>query len=278
MAGDWIKMRTDLWTDPRVVKIASTLRKTQLAHQASAAVKAAVVGGLYRLWSIADTHTTNGKLTGYDVQALDEDIGIEGFSEAVTSVGWLKLADGQLLVPRFKEHSGHSAKRRAQETVRKQVDRSRPCPPSVRKMSASHADKMRTREEKRREEKNKKNPPTPQEEKPGEEDRITASDRQVHKGDFETFWVAIPVRHRQSKVACREEFIRARRRGADPELLAARVREYYESHQGRGEFANQPKSWLAGGKYDDPPESWKSSDIKAAKARNERLIVGEAQS
>jgi hypothetical protein len=134
MAGDWIKMRADLFTHPKVVRIASALKADKLR----------TVGGLMSAWCLFDAHSVDGKLEGYTVETLDAHLGWEGFAAQMVAVQWL-VADGQSLeLPRFDAHNGQSAKRRAQDADRKQA---------VRKTSASDADKMRTREEKRREEK-----------------------------------------------------------------------------------------------------------------------------
>jgi hypothetical protein len=140
MAGDWIKMRSDLHTHPKVVRIASALRADRLR----------VVGGLHAVWCLFDVHSEDGILDGYTTEALDDLIGFAGFSDALVSVGWLESAEDHLVIPRFDEHNGQSAKRRAQETQRKREARS---------VSAYDADKLRTREEKRREEIEKKEEP-----------------------------------------------------------------------------------------------------------------------
>lgn len=132
MAGDWIKMRVDLATCPKVVRIASALRADRLR----------VVGGLHAVWCLFDVHSEDGKQDGYTLEALDELIGFPGFAAAMVSVGWIEDCGEFLAVPRFDEHNGQSAKRRAMESERKR---------EVRKTSASDADKKRTREEKRRE-------------------------------------------------------------------------------------------------------------------------------
>lgn len=134
MAGDWIKMRADLFTHPKVVRIASALKADKLR----------TVGGLMSAWCLFDAHSVDGKLEGYTIEALDAHLGWEGFAAQMIAVQWL-MADSQgLELPRFDAHNGQSAKRRAQDADRKQA---------VRKVSAPEADKMRTREEKRREEK-----------------------------------------------------------------------------------------------------------------------------
>ena len=133
MAGDWIKMRTDLFTHPKVVRISSALKADTLR----------TVGGLMSAWCLFDAHSADGRLEGYTLEYLDAHLRWEGFSEAMASVGWLEADEFGLVLPRFDTHNGQSAKRRAQDSDRKR---------EVRKMSASEADKTRTREEKRREE------------------------------------------------------------------------------------------------------------------------------
>jgi len=132
MAGDWIKMRVDLATSPKVVRMASALCADRLR----------VIGGLHAVWCLFDVHSTDGQLDGYTLEALDEMIGFSGFGAAMSLVGWLEDGGDFLCTPRFDEHNGQSAKRRATETERKR---------EARKMSAPDADKKRSREEKRRE-------------------------------------------------------------------------------------------------------------------------------
>jgi len=133
MAGDWIKMRTDLFTHPKVVRISSALKADRLR----------TVGGLMSVWCLFDAHSVDGQLEGYSCETLDEMVGWSGFSAAMKSVGWLDETAEGLVLPDFEAHNGQSAKRRAQDADRKREGR----------LSASDADKKRTREEKRREEK-----------------------------------------------------------------------------------------------------------------------------
>lgn len=134
MAGDWIKMRTDLLTSPKVVRMASALKADRFR----------IAGGLLSVWSLFDVHSTDGMLSGYTLETVDDLAAWPGFSAAMVAVEWM-IQDGEsLVIPRFEAHNGASAKRRAQDSDRKR---------EVRKMSASDADKTRTREEKRREEK-----------------------------------------------------------------------------------------------------------------------------
>ena len=135
MAGDWIKMRSDLLTHPKIVRMMSALK----------ADKFRVIGGLHAVWCLFDMHSEDGQLDGYTPEVLDSYLGWVGFSDAMISIDWLEKGEGEsLIAPRFEEHNGQSAKRRAQESSRKK---------EARKTSADDADKKRTREEKRREEK-----------------------------------------------------------------------------------------------------------------------------
>ena len=136
MAGDWIKMRSDLFTHPKVVRIASAVKTDTLR----------TVGGLMSVWCLFDAHSTDGILDGYTPETLDDHLRCPGFAAAMTSVNWLKIIkdeDGEsLALPRFGTHNGQSAKRRAQDADRKREGR---------KTSASEADTSQTRVDKNKE-------------------------------------------------------------------------------------------------------------------------------
>lgn len=138
MAGDWIKMRADLHTHPKVVRIASALNADRLR----------VVGGLHAVWSLFDAHSEDGDIDGYTVEAIDDLIGWPGFAAAMESVHWLERGENSVSLPGFSEHNGKTAKRRAMESERKRSARAEEKSGQV---SAFDADKVRTREEKRRE-------------------------------------------------------------------------------------------------------------------------------
>ena len=151
MAIDWIKMRVDLQSHPKVVRILSAMRPHDVHNKTD---KFRVIGGLHAVWSDFDAHCEDGILNGYTPETLDHVIGWDGFSGAMISVGWLIENSGvSLAMPEFSEHNGQSAKRRAEDQKRKRDSRS--SMESVRNLSANDADKKWTREEKRREEKNK---------------------------------------------------------------------------------------------------------------------------
>lgn len=116
----WIKMRVNLWDDPRVSALVD----------ATGSSEATVIGGLYWLWTVADGHTTDGFLPDMPLRQLDRRAGVPGLGQALVDIEWLEVLPDGLQIVRFSEHNGASAKRRVME--------------SKRKMSARDADKMRT--------------------------------------------------------------------------------------------------------------------------------------
>ncbi len=144
MAGDWIKMRGNLWDDPRVARLCDI----------TDCGEAAVIGGLYWLWSTADQHTEDGVMPGLTLRAIDRKTGVPGLADALIEIGWITDHVGGVYIVNFEEHNGASAKRRSLDAQRKA---------NVRSVSASNADNVQTmdgqnapscgaREEKRREE------------------------------------------------------------------------------------------------------------------------------
>lgn len=143
MAGDWIKMRGNLWDDPRVAKLCDITDQGE----------AAIIGGLYWLWSTADQHTEDGVMPGLTLRAIDRKTGVPGLADALIEIGWIADHPGGVCIINFEEHNGASAKRRSLDAQRKA---------NVRSVSASNADNVQTnvgqdapscgaREEKRRE-------------------------------------------------------------------------------------------------------------------------------
>ncbi|CAE6713286.1 hypothetical protein R75461_01161 [Paraburkholderia nemoris] len=110
----WIKMRDELQTHPKVVRILSATKSDKFR----------VVGGLHAVWCIFDQHSIDGVLVGYTPETLDHIIGWKGFADAMISVGWLTHDGSETLVlPEFEEHNGQSGKRRAEDQKRKKGER-----------------------------------------------------------------------------------------------------------------------------------------------------------
>jgi hypothetical protein len=140
MAGDWIKMKTDLANEPEVIGI-STILAIEIDL---------VVGKLHRAWSWANKHTTNGNAPIVTRAWLDEYVRVTGFAEAMISVGWLRSTDNSISFPKFDVHNSKGSKRRALASFRQALHRSR-----------KSVTKVTSREEKRREEKSIEIPPLP---------------------------------------------------------------------------------------------------------------------
>ncbi|WP_250481875.1 hypothetical protein [Caballeronia sp. NCTM5] len=103
MAGDWIKMRSNLWDDPRVARLCDL----------TDANEATVIGGLYWLWSTADQHSEDGCMPGLTPRSIDRKTGIRGFAAALIEIDWLEDDPQGVVLKRFEEHNGASAKKRA---------------------------------------------------------------------------------------------------------------------------------------------------------------------
>lgn len=103
MAGDWIKMRGNLWDDPRVSKLVDITGSTE----------AAVIGALYWLWATADQHTEDGYLPGLSLRQIDRKTGVAGIAAALVNIGWIREEPEGIAIVKFDEHNGTSAKKRA---------------------------------------------------------------------------------------------------------------------------------------------------------------------
>lgn len=109
MAGDWIKLRCDLATDPAVIGIAAATDCVDEDH---------VVGKLARLWAWADQQTADGICAGVTPAWINRFLGVAGFAEAMVQAGWLNIQADGIGFPGFDRHNSASAKRRARTAQR----------------------------------------------------------------------------------------------------------------------------------------------------------------
>jgi hypothetical protein len=120
MAGDWIKMRTDLYRDPRVCLIADELMQddgdlARLVSQITQrnmsvtrnVMRNAVVGSLLSVWGV---FRHRGKpveddllVKGITLAVLDDVSDLPGLGAAMASVGWAKETDEGVVFPCFFE-------------------------------------------------------------------------------------------------------------------------------------------------------------------------------
>ncbi|GEM_PF-1369968 len=108
MAGDWIKMRSNLWDDPRVARLVDLTDSSE----------AAVIGGLYWLWATADQHTADGFMPGLSCRQIDRKTGVQGLGQALADIGWIEADSDGVSIVNFEDHNGASAKKRAQTAKR----------------------------------------------------------------------------------------------------------------------------------------------------------------
>lgn len=113
MAGDWIKIRADLYEDQDVLHMSDILGTDD----------ATTVGLLVRFWSWADKQTIDGTGIKLTERRIDSLVSRPGFSAAMRQVGWLEGEDGNLQLPNFERHNGSSAKARALEAEAKRLRR-----------------------------------------------------------------------------------------------------------------------------------------------------------
>lgn len=192
MAGDWIKWVKGLVDRREVVVIAQALSMDRRM----------VAGCLMQLWEWADDNVdfsvhVVSEICPQSVRGLsetcpetvheesafchlpflepsfvDELLCVDGFADAMIKAGWLHHSDAGLTFPNAERHNGKSAKKRAIDNIRKQMDREKSSETSRTKTGRASdksrtrrgqkTDKPRTREEKRREEnKKEENPPPP---------------------------------------------------------------------------------------------------------------------
>ena len=120
MAGDWIKMRTDLYRDPKVCLMADLLldvegelgRYVNQNRQRDMTVtrnvtRNATVGALVTVWGIC---RIRGKridndllISGASISIIDDIADLPGFGTAMKQVGWVVETKRGLIFPRFFE-------------------------------------------------------------------------------------------------------------------------------------------------------------------------------
>ena len=127
MAGDWIKMRVNLTSDPAVIGIASRLDISE--HE--------VVGLLHTLWGWADQHTDDGNARGVTASWVDRHLGVPGFADALGEQEWLLIDDEGIHFPNFERHNGSPAKKRAQGAARQKKHRAQAESPEPRRPKTS---------------------------------------------------------------------------------------------------------------------------------------------
>ena len=109
--SSWIKMNTSLRDNSKVDSMACELDTTE----------AEILGALFILWSVADSQTEDGHLSGMSIKMIDRKTGVNGFGNALALSGWLVEDSSGVTLPNFGEHNGATAKKRS-STAKRQAD------------------------------------------------------------------------------------------------------------------------------------------------------------
>lgn len=173
MAADWIKMRTDLYRDPKVLVIADALMRIDgdLARYVNqnlqrnmsvtrCVMRNAVVGALVSVWGVM---RHRGKRAGDDLlalrvtlQVLDDIADLPGFGEAMEESGWVSQTDSGLVFPNFFQDHNSDPEERKRQLASDRQKRYR-----ERHTGVTNNVTVTPRVEKSREEKSKKKTPLP---------------------------------------------------------------------------------------------------------------------
>ena len=146
--AEFVIVRTDLHESPEVLSIAATCGIPPLY----------VVGCLHRVWGWARRQADGDGVVGTPPTTLDGLTGVQGFADAMRSVGWLDTTDHQIAFPDPEKWISREAIKKAQASERQRRKRGRDneipaCHAPVTQVSRTERDNSVTREDrdKRRE-------------------------------------------------------------------------------------------------------------------------------
>lgn len=272
MAGDWIKMRTDLYRDPKVCLIADALLSPsgELAAYVSQicrrdmsvtrnVMRNVTVGALVALWGVT---RHRGKRDGDDLvlrnatlSVCDDIADLPGLGSALSRVGWARETDDGVVFPRFFEEfntdpTSDSKAKNAERQKRYREKRN-----ALRNVTVTSESDVREEREKR-----ERNTP------------------KVPKGtgqEFEQFWKA--VHRREGRGVAERAFCKAVEKVAargmtKPEAanwLTERMVAFASSPQAADDVKGKlhPATWLNQGRYDDDDAVWGLNGSEAKRSR-----------
>jgi hypothetical protein len=237
MAGDWIKMRNDLRSDPAVFKLAALTGLDRFA----------VVGRLAEFWGWVDKHAVDGFVDGGTSQAIDDVVVYDGFSEALVQVHWLVITESGIEIPKHELHNSDSAKERSLKNERQARWRAKKAlETSSNPVDEKASTRASTREEKRRED--------------IDTGRRSQKQDQSFSPGFTRFWEVWPKSERKdAQGKCHESWVKGK---AEPhtERIIAHVERLKASTgwtKQNGEFIPAPLVYLN-------QRKWEGADLAEA--------------
>lgn len=272
MQADWIKMRTDLYRDPKVIGMADHLMQNdgllarhinQFCQRHMAVTRnvtrCAVVGGLVAVWGVL---RHRGTRVGDDLlvpncsdAVLDDIADVPGFGEAMCSVGWaVETEDGVILPKFFGDLNAEPIKSSGAERQKRYRDRLRNG--DVTRDGNGDVTRPVTVTGEKRERREESNTPLPPVGGSVERPARAAKTRAEHP-HFAAFWAAYP--RKEAKANAVKAFASL---NPDAELLALLI-EAIERQRRRGGCLEDrttadgrstiphPASWLNGRRWED---------------------------
>lgn len=247
MAGDWIKMRTDLYRDPKVCLISDLLldEDGELARYVSQnmqrditvtrnVMRNVTVGALVSVWGVL---RHRGKRDGDDlfvkgctVSVIDDVADLPGFGKALQEVGWVVETDDGVVLPRFFEEFNidPADDMRAKNAERQRRYREKHKVEHKSESNVTVTLNSNDREEKRREEKQHTTP-----------------------DGFDVFWSAYPKK--VGKGAAEVAWKKAKVNGHLSDVLSAIDRQKRSSQwtKDNGQYIPNPATWINQRRWED---------------------------
>jgi hypothetical protein len=278
MGTDWIKMRTDLYRDPKVCVMADHLAEPdgQLAAHVNQrcqcdmtvtrnVMRNVVVGALVTVWGVmrhrGKRYGDDLVMRGVTLAVLDDISDLPGFGEAMHAVGWVQQDENGIVFPRFFEELNHDPGSDARQKNAERQRRYREKCNALRNVTvAQRSDVEKSREEKSREE--KEEPPIPpadagggsgdEQKKPKK--KAASKDKTNLHPLFDRFWAAYP--RRTARADAEKAFAKL-----DPDesllerMLAALAWQTpsEEWTKDNRKFVPYPASWLNAARWEDEP-------------------------
>jgi len=228
MTGDWLKVEKRTPDKAEILAIARTLNITPPE----------AFGRCFLVWRWAEWMTTDGNARSVTTSDIDRVAGLDGFSDALLSVGWLLPRSGSVQFPNFARHMGQAAKKRLFDAERQRECRVKKVTLLSQNGVTDESQREGVLEEKKEKKKKKyKTPPLPP------------------AAGFDRFWAVWP-----KKVAKADAEAAWAKLAPGPELAeaivaaVARQRGSPKWNRDGGRYIPYPATWLNRRRWEDEDE------------------------